>query len=222
MITVSTEINNYQLTATVDEIIKTIEYNSRVNTYEVTSNLLQIGIQGEAGADGVDGADGADGAQGIQGEAGADGVAPVMQVNNTDTSTDINSSTANFTLTIPVSGTVENGSDSVLFTKTANGITCNFNGFVLANSNIHIQVAGARVAVQSRLRKNGVLFGSVGASGYIRNANGHTESSIHSSGFIKVSEGDEITVGAKRESTVTTNTSLFLVGTSNLIVMKVN
>ncbi len=157
----------------------------------------------------------------INAAGGGGGSLVWMQVNNTNVSTNINTSTSqSYTTTIPISGAVQTGSDTSDFTKTTNGIQCNFDGVVLAFSNVDMFASGARVNIQSRLRLNGTPFGSVGSSGYIRNSSGHNESSVHSMGLIQVTNGQEITVGARRESTSTTSTILNATGTSNLILIK--
>ena len=142
-----------------------------------------------------------------------------MQVSNTNITSNLNGSTANFTTTAPISGSVSVGSDLSNFSKTTNGIQVNFDGVVLAMSNIDMFGTSTRANVQSRLKLNGTLFGSVGASGYIRNTSGHNESSVHSMSVIPVTSGQEITVGVRREGGA--GTIVFnAIGTSNLILIR--
>jgi hypothetical protein len=142
-----------------------------------------------------------------------------MQVTNTDITTNLNGSTGDFTTVAPISGVITTGSNLVNFTKTTNGVQVNFDGIILVLSNIDMFGTTTRANTQSRLRLNGTLFGSVGASGYIRNNSGHNESSVHSMGVIPVTNGQEITVGVKREARA--GTTVFNdIGTSNLILIR--
>jgi len=145
-----------------------------------------------------------------------------MQVNNSNVTTNLNSSTnLGFSSTAPISGTIATGSNLSEFTKTTNGIEVNFDGVVLVFVNIDMFGTTPRTNVQSRLKLDGVLFGSVGASGYIRDASGHQESSVHSMGIVPVSAGQEITVGVRREANP--GTVIFnAVGTSNLVVIRLS
>lgn len=144
-----------------------------------------------------------------------------MQVNNSDTSTNINTSISQDYITIiPVSGTIQSGSNTDAFTKTSDGIQCNFDGVVAAFSNIFISSSGSNVSVQSRLRREGTVFGSVGSTGLITNLDSHVESSTHCMGITQVLVGEEITVGARKASSPLDIVSLATSGSSNLILVR--
>jgi hypothetical protein len=105
------------------------------------------------------------------------------------------------------------------FTLLSNiSMQCNFDGFVKASYNLHLTSGSSRVNLRCRFFKNlNTPIGPIGASGYIRDTNGHNESSISGYSIIPVSNGETIQLSAEQEAnggTVTLNSA----GTSNIIL----
>jgi len=139
------------------------------------------------------------------------------QYSNTDTTTNLNGSVnVNFIIEVPLTGTSEFTDPD--FTVVGNGIQCNFDGQVKVRSQVHMFSNSGRASCQGRFKINGTtLAGPVSSTGYIRNGSGHNESSISSSCYITVSDGDIITYNTRREAStgvVTMSNS----GTSNIII----
>ncbi|MDT0554270.1 hypothetical protein, partial [Urechidicola vernalis] len=128
--------------------------------------------------------------------------------NNSDITTNLNSTNGVFDQLIPIfgnnqfignTGNLENSSNEY-FTVASNILTVHFTGRIIIDANLYMEAAVNRASVQMRIKKNGTTeVGPIASSGYIRNGNGHTESSVHISGFIlSVVPGDEISFYAKR------------------------
>lgn len=144
----------------------------------------------------------------------------VAEYRNTNTSNNLNNSTATtFNTVVPIIGT-QIRLDPDFFASGSNGLGCNFDGWVKAEANIHITSGGQRNAIQIRFKLNGTVVGPVGSTGYMRNATGHAESSLHISCYIPVSNGDIISLHSRRESTNATSTFMDLAGTSNMILTR--
>jgi hypothetical protein len=141
----------------------------------------------------------------------------VVQTSNTDTTTNLNLSTATtFPTEVPITGTTEIAGTN--YTIVGNGIQCNFDGLVKISANVHLFSTDPRAAIQLRARLNGTAFGPVGSSGYIRDATGHQESSLHLCVWTQVTSGQIISLGTRRESTQAGSVTMALSGSSNLMV----
>jgi len=144
---------------------------------------------------------------------GSDSVWAFAQRVNTDISTNLN----NLTPTeVPIDGAIlTNGTGWAI---NGNGIELTgSDSFVKCTVNLHITAAFNRANLLVRFRLNGVAFGPIGASGYIRNATGHNESSITITTWVSMTTGDVITVETLREAgagTITMDTA----GTSQLLL----
>ena len=164
------------------------------------------GPQGAAGADGNDGAVGDTGPQGIQGIQGdTGGTFSFCQVRNTDTSTNINQATA---ANIPFGGT--NDATDADYTLASDSITVNFDGVVTVQAHISQRIPQGEPLVRPNvgiwITNNNTKVSGVGQTGYIRNGDGHNESSSHMSATFAVSDGDVIRVqGEERAASGTVN-----------------
>jgi hypothetical protein len=109
------------------------------------------------------------------GGAGGASSASYVNVSNTDTSTDIN--TSNWT-DIPFSGTTDHvdGDD---YTIASTSITVKFDGVVSVTANVTQTGSTARTNVGIRITKNNNKVSGIGQSGYIRAASNHDTSSSH-------------------------------------------
>jgi len=117
------------------------------------------------------------------------------QVRNTDTTTDINVSTA---ANIPFGGT--NDATDADYTLTSTSVTVNFDGTV--NVQAHIAQTGSvtRSNVGIWITKNNVKVSGVGLSAYIRSLDQNSSSS-HITATFTVADGDVIRVqGEQRAS----------------------
>lgn len=140
------------------------------------------------------------------------------QYSNTEINQNLNSDEdPSFTTKVNLLGTELYLSDD--FTKSGEDLICNFDGFVIAIVNLHIWSTATRPAPQSRLKKNNVLIGPIGSTGYIRDSSGHQESSLHIYTIIPVSDGDTISTHTRREASTGT-VNLNSVGTSEIILMR--
>jgi len=117
------------------------------------------------------------------------------QVRNTDTSTNINVSTA---ANIPFGGT--NDATDSDYTLASDSITVNFDGVVSVQAHISQSGSVARSNVGIWITNNNTKVSGVGQSGYIRAASGHNESSSHVSATFAVSDGDVIRVQGKQRA----------------------
>jgi len=140
----------------------------------------------------------------------------VAQVSNTNTTFNLNQ--AAFGTLVPITGSVEFLDDG--FVVNGNGIECTFTGRVKVSSFIRIVSTNQRMAVETRLIKNAQVFGPIGASSYIRNANGHNHGSDTVCAYIDVVPGDIIGVTSRRDGNAgTANMSIDDgIGDSNLII----
>ena len=83
---------------------------------------------------------------------------------------------------------------------------------------MHYTSTGARVALQGRFYIDGAPVGAVTSTGYIRASNGHNEASLHLSEVFSMTSGQVIEFRVQRESTRTTNSTMALVGSSNMTI----
>jgi hypothetical protein len=89
------------------------------------------------------------------------------------------------------------------FTAGATGITCSFTGRIKVTVHITSNSAtGARVAPIVRAAVGGVGSPIEGATGYIRNLDGHFTTTCTATCFLSVTSGDVVTLQTKQGSTV--------------------
>jgi len=139
----------------------------------------------------------------------------LFKASNTDTSTNINQVSPG--VEVPLAGNVQINENSY-YTPITNGVQVNSDRTYKVIVNAHVGGAATRGSLRLRIAINGVPQGAIAATGYIRNSNGHDESSYHLTDVFTLSAGDEITVVSERQSTVISTMSLETVGTSNIIV----
>ena len=133
---------------------------------------------------------------------------------NADIATNLNNLTQT---TIPIDGAMITNQTG--FAINGSGIELTgADAYVKCSFSIHVSETFNRGNMTVRLSKNGVLFGPVAAHGYIRNANGHRESS-YTIGYTwtKMVTGDIITVESLREAAAGT-ISMASAGTSQLVL----
>ena len=121
---------------------------------------------------------------------------------------------------------VEGGFDltNALFEAVGtNGVRCLFDGWVECVAQAEFTSTGARVNPNLRIARDrgGAITssGAVGASGYVRNASGHSESSLHVFDHIEVQSGD-IIIGQTRQTAAATSCTLVSAGSGTLMVKR--
>jgi hypothetical protein len=150
--------------------------------------------------------------------------APTLKYSNTDTTTNINVSTA---AVLPLFGSLEWNDDTNLYEVIGNAVTINTTGKYRISVNIAYNVptvsgnSDQRVSIEAQFAINGTQTGSFANNGYVRHANGHTEASLHLTEVFNVNAGDIITVTTKREGN-SAATYLRSTRTSNIFIEKVN
>ena len=149
--------------------------------------------------------------------SGSDAVLAFAQRVNSDIATNLN----NLTQTeIPIDGgLVTNGTGWGI---NGNGIQLTGpDSYVRCSFSVHVTGAFSRGNLIVRCALNGALFGPVAAHGYIRNANGHQESSYCMGGtWTKMVTGDIITLESLREANAGTLT-MDTAGTSQLLLERI-
>lgn len=148
---------------------------------------------------------------------GSDAVWAFAELGNADTTTNLNNLTA---VDVPFDGAfVQNGS----------GWAINGNGIQYNGPNTFIRVSWSVFTFSSSNRTNlllqtaidGTPIGPIASSGYVRNANGHQNSSYSMSGvWLPLTTGQTITVQAIREANAGTVT-LGSVNTSILLLERI-
>lgn len=137
-----------------------------------------------------------------------------------DNTTNINQGTTY--APIPVFGTSLAVNDNGSFTvDNTQEITINFDGWIEVNSNINYTSGGQRVALQSVFTLDSTTVGFQASGGYIRATSGHNEASLHHSGvYIPVTNGSVLRYAIRRESTLTTATTM-IPGVSGITIRRV-
>lgn len=122
---------------------------------------------------------------------------PLFLSRNTDIATDILTAAGT---PIPIFGNVLQ--DVGGFLPAATNVTAPQTGLYKIQVNVHtlLNGAGARENGRLRIRVGGTARGAVGATGYIRNASGHTESSYHIAELFDLNAGDVIDITLEVES----------------------
>lgn len=152
-----------------------------------------------------------DGASGRVTFPNGGGAPNIVQVRNSDTTTDLNSSV--FTAA-PITGITDH-LDSGWFAISGNGVECLRAGRVRASASLHITSTNQRPNLNVRLAVNGVGLPGFGASGYIRSQSDHDHSSVSITRYVDVAAGDVITVETEQEAwtggvTMTAGNSLLI------------
>ena len=80
---------------------------------------------------------------------------------------------------MPIFGTVTDNSNGDFTVDSQTQVTANFTGRIKVSVNIKLQSTVTRANANIRIKINSTPLGPIGASGYIRNSNSHTSSSLH-------------------------------------------
>jgi hypothetical protein len=144
-----------------------------------------IGLTGATGPTGPTGADGADGADG---EDGANAELLLFKTFLTNESVNGGFTVRSVFNTTPV---INTGA----FTLTASAITIPSTGIYQISFNCYFTGNSGRTNVGVSVSVNGERQPERSASDYIRNRNGHNESSTHFSAIYNLSSGDEVGLG---------------------------
>ncbi|MGV6832089.1 MAG: hypothetical protein ACWA5P_11090 [bacterium] len=143
-----------------------------------------------------------------------------FKYSNTDTTTNVNQTAA---INLPVFGTLEWNDNTTLYTADTgtHSVTIAETGRyrVIVNASI-FQNSSARRAPEMFLRVNGSQVGAYASTGYIRDNNGHEESSLHINEVIQVNAGDVINVAILR-SAANNAVTLRSVGSTNIYIEKI-
>jgi hypothetical protein len=139
---------------------------------------------------------GGSGSVGGSGGTGATGSsASVLQLTNTDTTTNVNQTA--FT-DVPLGTALTIGSD---FTQSGSGIVTGFTGHVELSASIYMESTSQRPAVVFAFFKNGVDLGVRYNTSYIRSGSGHNEASTACTPFVAAcSPSDVFTVRGQRDA----------------------
>lgn len=177
------------------------------------------GPQGEQGQPGSDST--VPGPQGPQGPAGEPFISYV-RYSNTNASTNINTSTsAAFLADVPLFGNLEDSENESDYTVAGNTIIFNFTGYVEGYASVHVFSAGQRNAVQLRRKINTSPQGPIASTGYIRASSGHSEASFYLPIAMKVTQGQVLSIGSRREGTNGSTTRLTSAGTSEIYLKRI-
>lgn len=137
---------------------------------------------------------------------------------NADFSTNLNDLAE---IEVPMDGTLTTNQTG--FSINGNGIEYTGAGTVWVKASFILSVTGSfpRGNMIARLALNGVSFGPIISHGYIRNANGHQQSSYtHPGTWVELSTGDVITIRTLREANAGT-LSMDQAGTSQLLLERI-
>lgn len=116
---------------------------------------------------------------------------------NTDTTTNINSTTVWGVQEVPLMGNPTRVDSD--YTVIGNSVRCNFTGRIRCSAHVHIYCSKRRVNPQIRFFKNEIPVGPIGNS-YLRDSDGNQEASPAILDEIDVENGDIIKVYSRRES----------------------
>lgn len=184
------------------------------------------GIQGIQGIQGNAGADGSDGLNGVDGDDGLSTVVPVMLNCLARAASTISANQSHDgTHKVAYNGTPAVGSLPSWLTISGDGFTMTIteDGIYELDHNTFIAAtAGARSSVSARFAVGGVVEGARSATGYIRLANSHAESSTHIAGHLVERDGSNIaiTVPLGNESAVAATNASMGAGESTLTIKK--
>ena len=116
-------------------------------------------------------------------------------VESTDTSTNLNSSSWN-----TLSWDTESFLDSDFYTLENNGLTVEEAGTYMISVNVYFYSGEYRDNPNMKLAKNGSRFGPRAGTGYVRNNDGHSHSSLGMTHIEQLEAGDSITTQFTREA----------------------
>jgi hypothetical protein len=116
-------------------------------------------------------------------------------VESTDTSTNLNSSSWN-----TLSWDTESFLDSDFYTLENNGLTVEEAGTYMISVNVYFYSDATRDNPNMKLAKNGSRFGPRAGTGYVRNNDGHSHSSLGMTHIEQLEAGDSITTQFTREA----------------------
>lgn len=119
---------------------------------------------------------------------------------NTDITTNLNTSTANFVTNVPLFGTTTTTDVNRIEFISSTEVEFKYTGKALVLVAIHITCSTQRSNLNIRLKLNDVVVGNVGATGYIRASNNHNESTLYIMTTIDVVPDDIVKVGCRREA----------------------
>jgi len=149
-------------------------------------------------------------------QAALEAIAPrvaIFEAFNTNTTTNLN----NLGLTtVPILGTVTQPGPTGYFTQVGNAVRADRAMRVKISANLNVFSNQARQNLRVGFAINGTLQNFTGRSGYIRDASGHQESSLHPSQFLDLAANDLVTLVSQREGNVGTVTMLS--NSSNLMI----
>lgn len=121
----------------------------------------------------------------------------VFESFNTDTTTNLN--TAGLTQ-VPIFGTITQAGPAGYFTVAGNLLTVNVAMRIKVSANVSYSANSTRVNAAIGASFNGAITGATGRSGYIRNNNGHNESSVHMSTILDCAIGDQIGLFSQQQA----------------------
>lgn len=148
---------------------------------------------------------------------------PSVKYSNTNTAVNINTSAYT---NIPIFGSLDWNDDTSLYSVSGNTITINVSGRYEMTANVSYVVptvggnSDQRVAVEAQFAINGTVSGSIAATGYVRHANGHTESSLNLTEVFNLSAGDVISIQTIRSGN-SAAANFRSSGTSNIYIEKI-
>ncbi len=116
---------------------------------------------------------------------------------NTNTTTNLN---VNNTVA-PLFGTEDYKDDGTnLYQVSGNTLIVKESGRYDIRANLSLYSSSARANTNARIAVNGTAVGALAASGYIRSASGHNQSSIHISEILNLNANDVVTIVTYREA----------------------
>jgi hypothetical protein len=139
-----------------------------------------------------------------------------VKYSNSNTTTDLKVSPA---ISVPIFGNFVWNDNASLYVVSGNQIAITEAGRYFINVNVSLYSNAARTAPDVQILVNGLAVGTIGASGYIRDASNHNNSSINFSEVLQLNANDVITLSSVRAAsngTVTMRTS----GSSNIYIEK--
>ncbi|MFD1163908.1 MULTISPECIES: hypothetical protein [Hwangdonia] len=146
-----------------------------------------------------------------------------VKYSNTNTTANLNSGAYS---NIPIFGSLDWNDNTSLYTVAGNVLTINTTGRYRITANISYRVptvggsTDTRVSVEAQIAINGTPTGTIGNTGYVRHANGHTEASLHITEVFNITAGQTISVQTIRGGN-SAPARFRSVGTSNIYVEKI-
>lgn len=141
-----------------------------------------------------------------------------LKYSNTDIVTDLNPASA---IQLPIFGNMEWNDNGSLYTVSGNEVTVADTGRYEIVVNASLISSTNRVAPEIRITVNGVEVGAYASSAYMRNSNGHNESSLNLKEVLEITSGDIIAINVVQSANSGTST-FRSVGSSNFYILKLN